>query len=218
MRVFSNDDGYEDFWPAYTDILMVTVLILTLLVVTFSITRNDDSIKQEQERRKAIFATRFHAVLKTEEAKDLVRLSSPPGERQIITFSDQLLFDKGDAELRRKEGQASLAKLSQVLQKFTTSPMLLQAVRVNGHTDEDPIETPQFPSNWHLSSARATTVVYFFTKHGLRPEHLSSAGFAEYRPYDAFGNRLKDKAKKRRIDIELLYPEDWLTSQKRYPG
>lgn len=215
MRVQRRDDGHDDFWPAYTDILMVTCLVLILLVVTFVITRPDNRIKEEQERRKNAFVTRFNKVMTIERGKNLVGLHSPPGERQIISFSDQMLFDKGDAALKRSEGRTSLTKLSRLMAEFLGPTPGFKTIKVNGHTDEDAIHTTQFPSNWHLSSARATSVVYFLVQHGIAPGVLSATGFAEFRPVDPLGNVIREKAKKRRIEIELLYPEDWIASQVR---
>jgi chemotaxis protein MotB len=76
-------------------------------------------------------------------------------------------------------------------------------VRVVGHTDNVPIATAQFPSNWELSAARATTVVRFLQSTGVPPERLSAAGRGEFSPVasndDADGRR-----KNRRIEITLI--------------
>ena len=86
----------EEFWPAYVDILMVVALILVMLVLTFVLARPDTRVREEQERRKAEFAAAFHRALGDEERAGLVTLLSPPGETQVVTFADQLLFDSGD--------------------------------------------------------------------------------------------------------------------------
>jgi chemotaxis protein MotB len=213
MRILAQTDGHEDFWPAYTDILMITSLVLVLLAATFALTRQDDRIKQELEKRKVAFEERFNMAMAPEIAKGLVALASPPGERQTISFSDQLLFEAGDAELKRQAGKASLSKLVSLIQHPLKENTLFQRIQVDGHTDPDPIKTSQYPSNWHLSGARATSVLYFFVKAGLPPERMTATGHAQYHPFDPEGKRISEKSRMRRIEIVLLYPADWIGQQ-----
>ncbi|HEX7085421.1 MAG TPA: flagellar motor protein MotB [Vicinamibacterales bacterium] len=81
------------------------------------------------------------------------------------------------------------------------------AIRVEGHTDDVPIHTPRFASNWELSTARATTVVAFFIEQiGISPDRLSAAGYGEFHPRvpnDSDANR----ARNRRVDIVVLNPQ-----------
>lgn len=87
-------------------------------------------------------------------------------------------------------------------------------VRIEGHTDDVPIHTPRFASNWELSTARATTVVAFLMEAGLSPQRLSAAGYAEFHPKvvnDSEGNR----ARNRRIDMVVLNP---VTLAREEPG
>lgn len=210
MRGRVRVEAPDEFWPAYTDILMVTSLILVLLVVTFVISRQDNTLQNELDRRKYAFETAFNQRFAAEKKAGRIMLFSPPGERQTISFSDQMLFDKGDARLTRPEGKDALVKVASLLKAHGS---LYKTVQVTGHTDEDPIVTAQFPSNWHLSSARATSVVYFFVSQGLRPDLFSATGFAEFRAIDPMGEKIVSKPKKRRIEIEVLYPMDWLGKQ-----
>ncbi len=77
-------------------------------------------------------------------------------------------------------------------------------VRVEGHTDDLPIHSPRFASNWELSTARATTVVLFFIEHAqLKPELLSATGYASYRPRVDNASDA-DRARNRRVDIVIL--------------
>ena len=210
MRGRVRVESPDEFWPAYTDILMVTALILVLLVVTFVISRQDNSVQNELDRRKQAFQKAFNERLAPEAKAGHITLISPPGERQTITFSDQLLFDLGDARITRPDGKVALTKVSSLLKSLGP---LYKSIQVNGHTDEDPISTPQYPSNWHLSSARATSVVYYFVGQGLPPTLFSATGYAEFRPLDPNGNRIASKPRKRRIEIEVLYPLDWIGQQ-----
>ena len=71
-------------------------------------------------------------------------------------------------------------------------------LQVDGHTDNKPINTPQFPSNWELSAARAIAVVKFLNAQGIPNEHLVAAGYGEYQPLSAM-----DTARNRRIELKL---------------
>lgn len=212
MRTYNQDGGDGEIWPAYADILMITCLTLILLAVSMAMIRNDDHITKEREKRKEIFATAFNKSFKDEIGKKLVKLYSPIGESQTITFSDQLLFEKGDAKLQKVEGQKSLKKLSRLLVKLG-KPALYESISIKGHTDEDPVQTVEFPSNWHLSSARATSVVYYFTQNGIKPTILTAMGYAEFHPQTPEGKSITDKALKRRVEVELRYPDAWIEHQ-----
>jgi chemotaxis protein MotB len=79
-------------------------------------------------------------------------------------------------------------------------------IRVEGHTDNVPIKNSKFPSNWELSTARATTIVaYLLTRFGFAPEYLSAAGYAEYHPI-ATNDTEEGRACNRRVDLVVLNP------------
>ena len=75
-------------------------------------------------------------------------------------------------------------------------------MRVDGHTDARPIATPQFPSNWALSAARAIAVVQALVARGVPPQHLVAAGFGEFQPLD-LGTTEEAYARNRRIELKL---------------
>jgi chemotaxis protein MotB len=88
-------------------------------------------------------------------------------------------------------------------------------VRVEGHTDDVPIHTPRFASNWELSTARATAVVAFLVQgYGLASDRLSAAGYAEYHPRVPNATDA-DRAKNRRVDIVIL---NQTTTRAEEPG
>jgi chemotaxis protein MotB len=117
----------------------------------------------------------------------------------VISFQEQILFAPGEATLS-PESEQTLGNLARVLQQ-TTSP-----VRVEGHTDDTPIATGAFPSNWELSTTRATTIVKsLVTRHGLQPQRLSAAGYGEFNPM-AENSTIEGKHKNRRVDIVLVNP------------
>lgn len=114
-----------------------------------------------------------------------------------IRFTDSVLFDLGRADLR---GDASglLDSVGNALKNGG------RYVRVEGHADNLPINTMQFPSNWELSSARSIAVTrYLIEKHGMDPHRLSSLGYGEYRPL--YPNTTEEnRAKNRRVDVVIL--------------
>ena len=81
-------------------------------------------------------------------------------------------------------------------------PEIAWVMRVDGHTDINPIATPQFPSNWELSSARAISVVRYLMSQGVKPERLVAAGFGEFQPVDP-ATSPEAMRKNRRIELKL---------------
>ena len=112
----------------------------------------------------------------------------------VVRFLDTILFPRAKADLR-PEASDILDRVAQVFEKFPNQ------IAVEGHTDNLPIQTWEFPSNWWLSTARANRVIeYFITKHNVAPNRLSAVGYGEYRPLmpnDSENNR----AQNRRVEI-----------------
>ncbi len=124
------------------------------------------------------------------------------GDRFV--FQSEVLFPKGGADLG-VPGQAEMSKLADALKQLEKEipPDIKWILRVDGHTDNDPILVGrQFASNWELSSARATAVVKFLVAQGVAPQHLASAGFGEFQPL-APGDTEEAKAQNRRIELKL---------------
>jgi chemotaxis protein MotB len=130
------------------------------------------------------------------------------GELQVRRYKDmltvevaeQLFFDSGRAALK-DSGKAVLKKVADALKSYED-----KAIRVVGHTDNVPIAKSlqqRFPSNWELSSARATTVVRFLQEAGIEPQRLVATGRAEYAPV-APNDSESGRQKNRRIEITLV--------------
>jgi chemotaxis protein MotB len=115
----------------------------------------------------------------------------------VISLAGNVLFDSGKADLR-PEGLKLLDTLTNRLRVMPND------LRIEGHTDDTPISTPLYPTNWELSSARATSVArYFSERGGIAPERLTAAGYGEFRP--AAPNTTRDgRARNRRVDIVIL--------------
>ena len=118
----------------------------------------------------------------------------------ILYVTSGVLFDAGEAELTQR-GDVLLARLGTVLEPIDNDLV------VEGHTDRRPISTPQFPSNWELSTSRATAVLrHLIAEEGLRGGRLSAAGYADTRPR-AKGETEAALSKNRRVDIVVEVPQ-----------
>jgi len=109
-------------------------------------------------------------------------------------------FDPGSA-LIREDSLRSLEKIGDVLKATNRN------LRVEGHTDDQPIHTEKFPSNWELSATRATTVVrYLIARHHIHPSRLAAVAYADQRP-KVSNDSDKNRAQNRRIDVLILMPD-----------
>ena len=163
---------------------------------------NDMShVKTQPEGTKKRTKDRLHGQLSPEQVKSLeaalgIQIDET-NEGVRFSFENQILFDFGKADIN-PAGHALLDQIARVLQQDPA------AVRVEGHTDNVPIQTRRFPSNWELSVARAVNVVKYFAEVGhIDPRRLSAVGYGESRPLvtnDTPANRQKN----RRVEILLL--------------
>ena len=116
-----------------------------------------------------------------------------------ISLADNLLFDSGNADL--KPGAQDV--LAQVASALVGLP---NALRIEGHTDNVPVNSPDFATNWELSGARASRVLRFLESAGpLVPDRISLAGYADTRPVAANATS-EGRALNRRADIVIVYP------------
>jgi chemotaxis protein MotB len=114
-----------------------------------------------------------------------------------VEAAEQLFFDSGRADLK-DSGKAVLKSVGEALKGYED-----KVIRVVGHTDNVPIKTKVFPSNWELSVARATTVVRYLQEVGIPPERMIAAGRGEYQPLAA-NDDAEGRTKNRRIEITLI--------------
>jgi chemotaxis protein MotB len=123
------------------------------------------------------------------------------GDRFV--FQSEVLFTPASAELG-EDAKAQLKPVAQAVRELIPQipadlPWML---RIDGHTDRRPIVTAQFPSNWELSTARAISVVKFFTEQGVPADHLAAAGFGEFQPLDPRNDEVAFR-RNRRIELKL---------------
>jgi chemotaxis protein MotB len=151
---------------------------------------------QEQARQRAAMfkdlLNKFKQMIDSGQLKVEVR-----GGRMIVKMSDKILFDPGKDDLK-KEGKAALAEVTKILVAIPN-----RAFQVAGHTDNIPIKSKKFKSNWELSTARALNVVRFMTENGMKPERISAAGYGEF---DPVGDNTTEEGRQqnRRIEITLM--------------
>ena len=106
------------------------------------------------------------------------------------------MFPLGEATLQ----QASIKALSAVGQVLKNSD---HAIQVEGHTDDIPIITPKFPSNWELSAVRASTVVRLLIDNGVLATRLTALGYGENRPVESNDSE-QGRARNRRVTLMIL--------------
>jgi len=115
----------------------------------------------------------------------------------VIRIMDRALYDTGKADLKDK-ARVTLDKVAPIIKSLPNE------IRIEGHTDNVPISTYEFKSNWELSVRRATEVVrYLIEKGGISPKRISAAGYGEYRPVAA-NDTDANRALNRRIEIIVL--------------
>jgi chemotaxis protein MotB len=126
----------------------------------------------------------------------------------VVSIRENGSFRTGSADL----SDATRALVGEIAASIKSIPHF---VRVEGHTDNVPIHTPRFASNWELSTARATAVVAFLVQdYAVAPDRLSAAGYAEHHPRVP-NDTDADRAKNRRVDIVIL---NQTTAQAEEPG
>ncbi len=147
------------------------------------------------EARAAEFRSliaRFQKLVDAGQLKVIMR-----GGRMLLELSNDVLFDSGRTDLK-DVGKKTLGEVAQILR---TMPE--RRFQVAGHTDNVKIQTPRFPSNWELSTARAVEVVKLLVDSSMDARNLSAAGYGEFAPVES-NDAPEGRAKNRRIEIALV--------------
>jgi chemotaxis protein MotB len=138
--------------------------------------------------------------METEIQRGEITISELQG-KLTVNMVDRILFDSGKADIK-PAGLEVLKRVGDILKEVADKD-----IRVEGHTDDVPISPrlqQSFPSNWELSTARATNVVHFLQDRiGIAGERLSACGFSQYSPVAA-NDTPEERAQNRRIQIELV--------------
>ncbi len=230
--------GLDDWVMTYGD-MMSLLLTFFVLIVSFS------SMQETKFQQAANSLRDAFGVLATPESviafnDPLVPNHNPSAEESDVLYEvrhvEKLILDEGldkqvavevrdDGVLFRmnapflfKSGGAELAKGSagvlEVMSKFFTK--FPYEVEVNGHTDDVPINSQRFPSNWDLSAARAVTVARYFQSIGMPPERIAATGYGEFHPI-ADNKTQAGREKNRRVEIFLHLDQDGLAKQPELP-
>lgn len=158
----------------------------------------DDLVSNSDVPEVARLRSRIDAVLQTaadSQAPDVTVGTDREGV--VVRLSGSYLFDSGRAELKPN----SLAILDAIADELRLAPT---EMRVDGHTDSTPIDSPRYPTNWELSAARALAVTRYFSEtDNIPPTRLMAVGFGEYRPLVPNDTR-EHRALNRRVEIHLL--------------
>jgi len=197
----------EGGWlTTYADMM---TLLMTFFVLLFAMSTLDpvkleqfgDSTKKESSKKKAKKVSLSQI---NKEVKKLVveqELQSQVKVRMdargvTLEIASDLAFGSGTATLSGSI-QSFLVKLVGTMEKAT------YAIAVEGHTDNDPIRSAKFPSNWELSASRASAVIRYLTSQGIPADKFRAIGFGDTAPKVA-NDTAENKAKNRRVDITFL--------------
>jgi chemotaxis protein MotB len=176
-----------------------------------------DEVVRQRTRRLQKSEQANEQTLETEEVDEFVRLFqvieqyleqnnihaeieiSPEHTEILVRFQEYVLFDTGNADIKPRAADI-LDIIAQVLLEHIDA---IDRIRVEGHTDNRPISTLLYPSNWELSADRAIKVVRFLQeRHGIPGSKLAGKGFGEHQPI-ADNITEEGKAKNRRVDIQI---------------
>jgi chemotaxis protein MotB len=187
--------------------------VLSLLLVFFVLfsVLSQTSRKPVAERKHDPVATNTHGADFSARAEMMNEMSSAIKEQDlkndvsvtavdkeiIVTLKERVTFRPGAAETL-KSSEPILDSIARIVKRYPTF-----LVDIEGHTDNVPIRTRLYPSNWELSVARATNVLkYFIKRHGIDPSRLSVKGYADQKPL-VVNDTAENRAQNRRVEIRL---------------
>jgi chemotaxis protein MotB len=170
---------------SYSD-LVTQLLTFFIMLFALSAAATEDQLKKIKEKIDN-YVVQNHL-------EKFVSTKITQKEGLVITFSEKYMFDSGKADIypEAKEVIKNIAAL------LVDEP---NRIAIEGHTDNTPINTPEFPSNWELSTKRATNVLkYLLEELKFDPKRLTAAGYGEWHPV-APNDTPENKAKNRRVDL-----------------
>ncbi len=156
----------------------------------------DKAIKPVDTQSESALKTRLVDVIKKYHYENSIRLEEN-SRGIVIHILDDILFPSGEAEIS-SGSEMILNRLAAILKELPND------IRIEGHTDDVPIHTKYFPSNWHLSVMRAlNTAYYLINQEKLSPDKISIVGYSEYKPI-ASNSTAEGRATNRRVDIVIV--------------
>lgn len=232
---YVNSKDYINRWViSYADFV---TMLLALFVVMYCVSQIDNSkLSQFQSNLQNTFVentqsknvTKYQAQIRDnlinnmvqnsdlvsltddKEIEELVEDNNIPQSKTLnlvknkngltIRVNSAMLFDNGSAEIK-PEAKKTLTKITKVLTKIK-NPVIIE-----GHTDSTPIKSAKYPSNWELSTARATNIIAYMLKQGgINPKRICATGYGEYMPI-ADNTLSSGRMLNRRVDIMILNKE-----------
>lgn len=202
----------QDTWLiSYVDLLLLMVTLFVLLLSYQQLDISGQTLGQELSVTKVVsqvksVSLKNTATISNKSFLDQIYVSDLKGRVNVIVnddivelvINDNILFLPGDATLSVSGGEV-IDELALMLRDKNWH------ISVEGHTDDQPIATPRFPSNWELSSARASKVTRRLILRGVESRRLSAIGYADTRPVEK-GGSVSDRAKNRRVSLVLSVP------------
>jgi len=204
-RELQEESQQDELWLiSYADMLTLLIGFFVLIIAAVPMTR------ARFERIAAALTGSRQApledlrdkvdalVARTPELKDKVK-TRDDAEGLGIEFRDALLFDSGSAKLR-EQAQPAIGEIARLLGELPGRPVIIE-----GHTDEVPINTASFHSNWELSSQRAINVLQALHTNGVARERMSARAYADTRPVPSAAEQEVDqrRASNRRVIIRV---------------
>ena len=204
---YSNSKDYINRWVvSYADLV---TMLLALFMVLFAVSQNVTKYQAKMIAEHHLNIPENIAVEQVEQLEELrVLFSEKISENQSVTFlkegrglvlrlNNSVIFDEGSAIIKN-DALKTIDEIVDTISKIDNN------VLVEGHTDSTPINNEKFPSNWELSTARATNIIaYMLKSKKVEPKRLSAVGYGEYMPIadnTSSGGRLLN----RRVDIIIL--------------
>ncbi|WP_370060239.1 OmpA/MotB family protein, partial [Neptunomonas phycophila] len=133
--------------------------------------------------------------------QDDLTVTDPKDGKIRIKVNGSVAFESGDTAFKRGM-MPIMDSVIEILEKYPE-----YHVDIQGHTDNVPINTPQFPTNWELSAVRATTVLRYFMRGGIQPARVTATGYGDSMPL-ASNSTLDGQAENRRIEFVLEKVEE----------
>ncbi len=209
-------DESEELWLiSYAD-LMTLLFGLFVLLYSFAMAKTPEQVEKVKEGVARSFGGSYTAPLEdllkkmeVEKLRDPILQDiaiEPLRDGLEVTFQSGLLFKIGESQL-----DPDIKQTLKTVAKLIAENIDEDQVIVQGHTDDVPINTLQFPSNWELSSVRASSVVREFLKFGFDPQKISAVGLADSQPVvpnkDELGRPIpENRARNRRVVIKIVAP------------
>lgn len=200
---YTNSKDYINRWVvSYADFV---TMLLALFMVMFAVLRTDNQrllefnkkMQQTFNKQSAQKVTNVEKMLRDNIAQSKSINISKCDKGVLIRVKNNVIFDEGSAQIKPAAAK-TLDEIVTVLTKID-NPVIIE-----GHTDSTPIKNGKYPSNWELSTARATNIISYIIKQGvISPKRLSAVGYGEYMPI-ADNNTNSGRMLNRRVDIIVL--------------